>query len=384
MNLQREKQNVAADDILGAIARGEDVHLSHCTITGSVNINRLLDPEEKFDTANLQLSKEENCTHITLTQELIFDNCLFEENVVFSGPWSDTDSISVKFEKDVLFNSSQFKGQLRFRKSIFNATAGFDGCDFAGVVTFKNAVINGEAKFRTVRFGGYTLMGSLVCHASARFTNSHFVKGITLDHAVFNSSVDFNGVYASSRSVPAFEQINFSGAKTGEDVSFWRFVTQASHDAGYYLLAGDSFYRERCANLRQKFRGTDYYSLNKKQKLARCLSGIRLIPEFVFGKLLFGYGERPVNVLIASAFTILICAFFYAMPGALNHPGLQTEPSFGEGLYFSTITFTTIGYGEIYPNPQTFIRYLAMAEGIAGAILVALFVVCLAKRFSRG
>jgi hypothetical protein len=384
MTMQREKQNVTANDILTAITQAEDIHLSHCTITGPLDINRLLDTNENFDTTKLQLKNDENCTYINLPQELVFDNCLFEENVVFSGPWSDTDSISVTFEKDVLFNSSKFHAQARFRKSVFNATAGFDGCDFDGIATLKNAVIKGEAKFRTVRFGGYALMGSIVCHAYARFTNSHFVKGITLDNAVFNASVDFNGVYASSRSVPAFEHINFANAKAGQDVSFWRFVTQAAHDAGYYLLAGDCFYRERCANLRQKFRGTDYDSLNKKQKIARCLTGVRLIPEFIFGKLLFGYGEKPVNVLIASACTILLCAFLYAMPGALNHQNLQANPGFLEGLYFSTITFTTIGYGEIYPNPQTFIRYLAMTEGITGAILVALFVVCLAKRFSRG
>jgi hypothetical protein len=53
-------------------------------------------------------------------------------------------------------------------------------------------------------------------------------------------------------------------------------------------------------------------------------------------------------------------------------------------LYFSTITFTTLGYGDLYPSPEGFYRQLAMAEAVAGGCLMALFVVCLAKRYSRG
>jgi prepilin signal peptidase PulO-like enzyme (type II secretory pathway) len=114
------------------------------------------------------------------------------------------------------------------------------------------------------------------------------------------------------------------------------------------------------------------------------LLGLRLLPELIFGRLLFGYGERPVRVMLASALIILLCAFVYARPDSLVYPGGYTEPSFLQGLYFSTITFTTLGYGDFHPAADGFSRYLAMAEAISGAFLMALFVVCLAKRFSRG
>ena len=111
---------------------------------------------------------------------------------------------------------------------------------------------------------------------------------------------------------------------------------------------------------------------------------MRLLPELVFGRLLFGYGERPVRVLIASALVIVLCAFFYSRPDLLIYRGGQVEPSFLQGLYFSTITFTTLGYGDFYPSAHGFCRQFAMAEAAAGGCLMALFVVCLAKRFSRG
>ncbi|MHC4498783.1 MAG: potassium channel family protein [Planctomycetota bacterium] len=116
---------------------------------------------------------------------------------------------------------------------------------------------------------------------------------------------------------------------------------------------------------------------------------MRLLPELIFGRLLFGYGERPVRVLIASAFIIVFCALIFSTEDALMiRDGLNTDLSlpqgFLQGLYFSTITFTTLGYGDLYPSPEGFYRQLAMAEAVAGGCLMALFVVCLAKRFSRG
>ena len=114
------------------------------------------------------------------------------------------------------------------------------------------------------------------------------------------------------------------------------------------------------------------------------ISGVRLLPEMVFGRLLFGYGERPTRVLMASALIIFVCAFFYAQPDALAYRGGTTTPSFSQGLYFSTITFTTLGYGDLYPSPEGFCRIVAMIEAVSGGSLMALFIVCLAKRFSRG
>jgi hypothetical protein len=114
------------------------------------------------------------------------------------------------------------------------------------------------------------------------------------------------------------------------------------------------------------------------------LSAVRLLPEFIFGRLLFGYGERPVRVLVASALIIVFCAMLYTQQGALIFRDEPARPSFRQSLYFSTITFTTLGYGDFYPSPHGFCRTLAMTEAVTGGCLMALFVVCLAKRFSRG
>jgi len=384
MVFQREKQNVSASDLLQALADGDDVKISQCTITGVLDINRLFDPAEKFQTEKLALTQNQSCKTLLLSQSIVFDKCTFEENVVFAGPWSEPDSVAVEFKADVIFNSSVFKGQARFRNAAFRGTAGFDGCTFGGVVTFKNARFQADAKFRTATFNGYCLLGSAVFDASARFANTHFVKGANFSEVKFLGQTDFDGVYSSSRAVPVYDAIVFRQRRYGEDESFWRFVKQSAQQAGYYQLAGECFYNERCARLWKKFRGTAYESLSPSKKLVRLLSAVRLLPEFIFGRLLFGYGERPVRVLVAGALIIVLCAFFYSYPGSLAYRDGLDGQSFLQGLYFSTITFTTLGYGDLYPAANGLSRFVAMAEAVAGGCLMALFVVCLAKRFSRG
>jgi hypothetical protein len=384
MTFQSEKQNVSASHLLQALADGDDIRLNQCTITGVLDINRLFDPSEKFRTEKLALTQNQGRKTLTVAQLIVFDKCTFEENVVFAGPWSDPDSVAVEFHADVIFNSSVFKGQARFRNAVFQGTAGFDGCTFGGVVTFKNALFHAGAKFRTATFNGYCLFGNAVFDAPARFANTHFAKGANFSDVKFSGQTDFGGVYSSSRAVPVCDAIVFARRHHGEGESFWRFVKQSAQEAGYYQLAGEYFYNERCARLWKKFRGPAYDNLSPAKKFVHLLSAVRLLPELVFGRLLFGYGERPVRILFAGALVIVACALCYTQPDALFYRGEPVEPRFFQSLYFSTITFTTLGYGDFYPSPHGLCRQLAMAEAVAGGCLMALFVVCLAKRFSRG
>lgn len=384
MTFHREKQTVTASDLLAALAASENIELSQCTITGVLDVNRLFDEAEKFDTDKLNVTDTPACRILSVNQPLVFDKCVFEDNVIFTSPWDKPDCLSVVFEADVIFNSSVFNSQARFRNAKFRSVAAFDGCSFGSFTTFKNTRFCRDAKFRTALFSGYCLFNNAIFDSTARFTNTHFVKGVNFSAVNFLSHLDFNGVYSSSRAVPTCDSIVFATKYYGDSESFFRFVKQSAQEAGYYHLAGEFFYNERCAGLWQKVRGPDYDSLSASKKFIRWISTVRLLPEFIFGRLLFGYGERPVRVLLASAVIIIICAFLFSLDNALITRIGSAKHSLLEGLYFSTITFTTLGYGDLYPAAEGFYRQLAMFEAVAGGCLMALFVVCLAKRFSRG
>lgn len=107
---------------------------------------------------------------------------------------------------------------------------------------------------------------------------------------------------------------------------------------------------------------------------------------------LTNHGESPLRVLAASAITILLSAILYPLIGIsrgsnspltyLSVPPEQIPAVLGESFYFSTVTFTTLGYGDVQPaSPLT--QALAGIESLLGALLMALLVFVLGRRATR-
>lgn len=89
-----------------------------------------------------------------------------------------------------------------------------------------------------------------------------------------------------------------------------------------------------------------------------------------------GHGMRPMRIGIAFAIAPLFFAIPYTFGGSLFET--QAE-SFTENLYFSYISYTTIGYGDLSPEGPL-ARLLAASEAYLSTILAALLVYALVKR----
>jgi len=383
---KRDNQLVSAGDVLHALARGQAVSLSRCTISGELDVNRFFGKESEYNTSALMVRRQGIRTTLAFPGSMTFNSCNFEDNVCFSSAWESEEELESVFEKDVVFNSSIFCGQVRFSRSIFKSLAGFDGCRFERVTTFRGGRFEGRAMFRTAIFNGYGLFNESVFMKEGRFSNSCFSKSANFTGVRFKGHTDFSGVYSKSKSVPVYESVRFGRRRFGEDVTFWRFIKQSCQDAGLYRQAGEAFYSEMCAHFWRQLHGPNYTELSQMQKLGRIIKGVRLLPELIFGRFLFGYGERPVRVLMASLLIIVACGFFYSIGGHLEgRTGGVQDMRFIDGLYFSITTFTTLGFGDVFPaQTDTAARVVAMFEAVSGACLTALFVVCMSKRFSRG
>jgi hypothetical protein len=74
-------------------------------------------------------------------------------------------------------------------------------------------------------------------------------------------------------------------------------------------------------------------------------------------------------------------AAVYALPSMTFtvNGGPIRELGILEALYFSGITFTTIGYGDLAPVGWT--RGLAVSEGLVGVLTVSAFLVSLVRRY---
>lgn len=86
----------------------------------------------------------------------------------------------------------------------------------------------------------------------------------------------------------------------------------------------------------------------------------------------FGYGERPLRVLLVCGLTIITYALLYCGFDML------TESTFRNALYFSIVTFTTLGYGDLTATKD--FQLFASSEAVIGLILIGLFLFTLARR----
>lgn len=104
-----------------------------------------------------------------------------------------------------------------------------------------------------------------------------------------------------------------------------------------------------------------------------------------------GYGERPLRVILFSLFLILSFAVIFFLNG-VNDGGQLLQLDTGKGfadnfysfinaVYFSVVTFTTLGYGDITPTGLS--RFFAATEAFMGSFTLALFVVVFVKKMTR-
>lgn len=174
----------------------------------------------------------------------------------------------------------------------------------------------------------------------------------------------------------------------------------AAHKSGNHQLAMEYFQQaeEIYRNLRKE---CDIHGLNDqagyffyREMTVRRLqlpfwSSNRWISKLV--DIFCGYGEKPLRVMATSFFSITFFALLYALFG-IDESGLiySTQDrldfdlfisNFFTCFYFSTVTFTTLGYGDI--SPVGFSRLIAAIDAFLGSFSIALFVVVFVKRMTR-
>jgi Ion channel len=94
------------------------------------------------------------------------------------------------------------------------------------------------------------------------------------------------------------------------------------------------------------------------------------------------YTAISVYLLLGMFWFALYAAIDAAYPGSFQHSSSRLVDRESEMLYFSLITLSTIGYGDIVPLGDE-ARMLAALEGVAGVLYVAITVAILVSAFRR-
>ncbi len=104
---------------------------------------------------------------------------------------------------------------------------------------------------------------------------------------------------------------------------------------------------------------------------------------FLFSyKILCNYGESPFRVAAFAVVLILGCALIYTCVGIASSGPDKDIKSFFVSLYYSVVTFTTLGYGD-YSPVNFYARFFSALEAVLGLLLTSLFLVTVVRKYSR-
>lgn len=149
--------------------------------------------------------------------------------------------------------------------------------------------------------------------------------------------------------------------------------------------------RRHCENLSMmEIAGHFYYKERVFHRLQMPKYSRQRVVSYLVDKT-SGYGESPLRVVFFSMVLIVLCSFIYLFTGILDsNTILRFNSNAGvtqnfrywlDCLYFSMVTFTTLGYGDLTPLGAA--RIISAAEAFTGSFSVAFFVVLFVKKMIR-
>ncbi len=165
-----------------------------------------------------------------------------------------------------------------------------------------------------------------------------------------------------------------------------RFYEKISINESGLLSAAESYRDLKGFFLRNGMYNDASWAAFKEMTMERLIyrknGDLRYFPSMIMN-ILCGYGEKPYRIIVSALTTILSYAAVYAAFQAVDstiYTGYKLR--WFDYIYYSTITFTTVGYGDFIPKPDGIFRLLAAAEAFTGVYLSGLFIFTLARKYS--
>ena len=161
------------------------------------------------------------------------------------------------------------------------------------------------------------------------------------------------------------DPIDEKGALSASEA--YRNIKQYFITSGRYDDASWASFKERQLERKHLFQ-------NKK---------LSYIPSLLMA-LLCGYGEKPYRVIASSFAIVFLYSLIYFLLNILNVPQDYAAGSLNvwDYIYFSIVTFTTLGFGDLTPKLTPFFQMLTCSEAFVGAFMMGLFVFTLARKYT--
>lgn len=308
-----------------------------------------------------------------------FESTSFSGFVDFSGCQFNSYGT---FAYDIFLDSSDFHGSkfsngANFLGSQFFAAADFSRTHFIEDSFFNQMTFNGSALISNAKFDGPAFFNDTIFRRDADFDNARFMASTDMSNALFEGDLSLN---SSAISGMVLEGSRFSdGSRLYlNHANFDRLMVDWI-EIKEIINFDSSAYLALIKNYKELGRSSDanecYYEYRYLNQVRKPVGFSRLLDTVAW--LTCGYGVRPHYALFCGAFLILVFAFIYLTGRGVEGFGhIHGIELVGAALFYSTIAFTANSKG--LPLKGRY-KYIGIAEGIMGWLLMALFLVTLGR-----
>jgi len=365
-----------------------------------------------------------------------FSNAQFGEGSNFEdtefGGVADFDSVefrggsdfsNAKFREESNFEDTEFRRMVDFDSAEFEGDADFNNVEFGGDADFSNAEFSEEASFGESTIGSVGFEETVASVIELDDTTIHEGKiqqpedsstfydftGATLgdvtirrensEHDLFDHfrfyRTDFDGFdftdYKDELSLnPQIHEFEYTPDDDSEEREEQPDELEATYlkakdgakKVGDHELASEFFVKEMQYR-REKYKGELEEGGLEWGRRAKLKFDKRI--NWLYKKT-SSYGEKPIRVISTSLLVVFFSMILYPAGGIqqmgngtariLSYASASTPAEYlyvlGHSAYFSFVTFTTLGYGDL--QPVGFSHILAMVESATGALLIALLI----------
>ena len=306
----------------------------------------------KFIDCNFNNIKFENCTFFGS----IFENCKFN-NVQFSHcNFEDEEKIIVLFKENCVFERCNF-----YKTNMKNIV--FESVKFTEVKislsSIRNSIFN-QCFIDSIIFSD--------CDLKSMKTIRTYINLLSFEDE-FISKVDENTFIDLLK-------LNKKDKNEYENIfKAYKSISAVFEKNRLFNYAGEYYYLAKCAE-------------------RKSLKGLEKVKSNIF-YYSCGYGERPTFALISSLEIVLIFSIIYMFSGLcvnerIIHYNLNILSYLPRKLmymdlidcfYFSLVTFTTVGYGDIFPIGYSVL--FSCVEMLLGVTMVGVWTATLARKITR-
>jgi len=333
------------------------VFYSICSFQGAIFEN-----DAEFYSIRVKRDDESQPPEFNLTcfEETTFkDRCNFTD-AIFEGICNFERS---RYEGYTTFSIVKFNMGCVFRDAVFSGEVSFGDTEFKIEGIFENTTFEKRADFSEVKFEGEAIFESASFRGSVEYNETEFHNKLALKNLHLERGIDLEG-----------EREYYEKEQAWEEVS--RVLKQNYEENGNKDKADKWFVEERRAIRKQN-----------KEKGSR-FEKIKAFFEWLIADVSCEYGTNWIRLFVWTAGIILSFPFFYFIGNKIERMGYIEGMSggllanLGDCFYYSVVTFTTLGYGDMSPVGPI-MKLLSSIQSFLGAVFMALIVVVLARKWMR-